>query len=87
MNVWRMPLTPMRAPVMIDLKSDPYEYSWDASAYWEGWAIKRSYLILPAVAKVSAYLQTYKEFPPRQRPASFSIDQVIQKLEATTSGK
>jgi hypothetical protein len=39
------------------------------------------------VAKVSAYLQTYKEFPPRQRPASFSIDQVIEKLETTTKGK
>jgi arylsulfatase A-like enzyme len=87
MNVWRMPLTPMRAPVMIDLKSDPYEYSWDASANWEKWALDRTYLALPAIAKLSAYLATYKEFPPRQRPASFSIDQVIEKLEANTKGK
>jgi arylsulfatase A-like enzyme len=87
MNVWRMPLTPMRAPLLIDLASDPYEYSWDASAYWEKFAIEHSFLILPAVAKVAAYLQTYKEFPPRQRPASFSIDQVIEKLETTTKGK
>ena len=35
----------------------------------------------------SAYLQSYKAFPPRQRPASFSIDQVIDKLETTTKGK
>jgi arylsulfatase A-like enzyme len=87
MNVWRMPLTPMRAPLLIDLASDPYEYSWDASAYWEKFAIEHSFLILPAVAKVAAYLQTYKEFPPRQHPASFSIDQVIEKLETTTKGK
>ncbi|MEJ1238483.1 arylsulfatase [Chryseolinea sp. T2] len=84
MKVWRYPLTPLRAPVMIDLKSDPYEYSWDNSAYWEKWAMEHTYLVLPAVAKVSAYLQTYKEFPPRQRPASFSVDQVIQKLEASS---
>ncbi len=74
----------MRAPVMIDLKADPYEYSWDASAYWEKWMMDRAFLVLPAVAKVSAYLASYKEFPPRQRPASFSIDQVIEKLEAAT---
>jgi arylsulfatase A-like enzyme len=87
MNVWRMPLTPMRAPLIIDLKADPYENAWDASVGWEDWMMKRAYLALPAVAKVSAYLSTYKEFPPRQRPASFSIDQVIEKLEAGTKAK
>ena len=87
MNVWRMPLTAVRAPIMIDLKSDPYEYSWDASAYWEKFAIEHSFLILPAVAKVSAYLATYKDFPPRQRPASFSIDQVIDKLQSANKAK
>jgi len=87
MKVWRFPLTPLRAPVMIDLKSDPYEYSWDAAPNWEQWAAEHTFLVLPAVAKVSAYLSTYKEFPPRQRPASFSIDQVIDKLETTTKAK
>jgi arylsulfatase len=87
MNVWRMPLTPVRAPIIIDLKSDPYEYSWDGSAYWEKFLMEHAYLALPAVAKVSAYLATYREFPPRQRPASFSIDQVIEKLEAATKSK
>lgn len=87
MKVWRFPLTNLRAPLMIDLKSDPYEYSWDNSAYWEKWAAEHTFLVLPAVAKVSTYLKTYKDFPPRQRPASFSIDQVIEKLEASTSGK
>jgi arylsulfatase len=44
-------------------------------------------LALPAVSKVSAYLATYKEFPSRQHPASFSIDQVIEKLQTSTKGK
>ncbi|WP_020469488.1 arylsulfatase [Zavarzinella formosa] len=87
MSVWRMPTTKLRAPIVIDLKSDPYEYSWDASAYWEKWFIERAYMILPTVARVGEYLKTYKDFPPRQRPASFSIDQVIEKLGATTRGK
>src|SRR5262249_1151503 len=53
MNVWRMPITNLRAPIVIDLKSDPFEYSWDASAYWEKWFIERAYLLLPAVSKVA----------------------------------
>lgn len=87
MDVWRMPMTTLRTPLIIDLKSDPFEYSWDGSAYWEEWVMKHAYLLLPAVAKVGAYLGTYREFPPRQKPASFSIDQVINKLESTTKGK
>ena len=58
MAVWRMPLTSVRAPIMIDLKSDPYEYSWDASAYWEKFAIEHAFLLLPAVEKVANYLST-----------------------------
>jgi hypothetical protein len=87
MNVWRMPLTSLRAPIVIDLKSDPYEYAWDASIGWEKWFIDRSFLVLPAVEKVGAYLATYKDFPPRQRPASFSIDQVMENLEAGEKGR
>jgi arylsulfatase len=45
--------------------------------------IDRAFLILPAVEKVAIYLSSYKQFPPRQKPASFSIDQVIDKLNAT----
>jgi arylsulfatase len=86
MDVWRMPLTPVRAPIIIDLNSDPYEYAWDASVGWENWLMAHAFMALPAVGKVSQYLATYREFPPRQRPASFSIDQVIEKLEAGSKG-
>jgi arylsulfatase len=85
--VWVDPLTVLRAPQIVDLNSDPYEYSVDGSAYYAGWMMDHAFLILPSVAKVAAYLQTYKDFPPRQRPASFSVDQVIEKLEAGVKGK
>jgi arylsulfatase A-like enzyme len=83
-DVWRMPLTQLRAPYMIDLKADPYEYAVDAAMGYNPWLMKHAYMVLPAASKVGAYLATYKAFPPRQRPASFSIDQVIEKLESTT---
>ena len=80
--VWRMPLTSLRAPIMIDLMTDPFEYSFDGSAYWDKWEMDHSFLILPAVDKVATYLASYANFPPRQRPASFSIDQVMDKVNA-----
>ena len=49
--------------------------------------LDHAFLVLPAVQKVGIYLSSYKNFPPRQRPASFSVDQVIEKLEQSTKGK
>ena len=86
-DVWIEPLTTLRTLQIIDLKSDPYEYSIDASAYYKGWLMDRAFLILPAVSKVADYLSTYKDFPPRQKPASFSIDQVIDKLESAVKDR
>ena len=45
------------------------------------------YLLVPAQAGVGEFLETFKEFPPRQKSASFSLDQVIAKMtEASASG-
>ena len=83
-SVWRMPLTPLRAPLIIDLKADPFEYAFDGSTvFYDKWMMDRTFLILPAVEKVATYMATYKDFPPRQRPASFSIDQVMEKVNAS----
>lgn len=86
-DVWAYPLTFLRAPQTIDLKTDPYEYAIDASAYYHDWLLTHAFLVVPAAQKVSEYLGTYKQFPPRQRPASFSIDQILEKLEAGVKGK
>jgi arylsulfatase len=80
MEIWRYPMTKLRAPMLIDLLSDPYEYAPANAAVWEDWFAKHAFLILPAVEKVAKYLATYKDFPPRQAPATFSIDQVIKSL-------
>lgn len=85
--VWRDPLTHLRAPIIIDLLQDPYENSPDATVYYDDWFMKHAFLILPAVEKVGVYLQTYKEFPPRQRPASFNVDAAIEQLGKMSKGK
>jgi arylsulfatase len=82
-SVWQMPLTALRTPIIVDLKADPFEYAFDGSTvYYYKWLMDRSFLILPAVSKVANYMATYKDFPPRQRAASFSIDQVMEKVNA-----
>jgi arylsulfatase len=72
---------------MIDLKTDPYENSWDGSAYWERFAMEHTYLVLPAVAKVSAYLATFRSSRRASgRPASRSI-RSSRKSNKTTKSK
>ncbi|MGB8801466.1 MAG: hypothetical protein WCC97_12325, partial [Candidatus Acidiferrales bacterium] len=79
-NVWGNPLIPLRVPLIEDLRADPYERaSYEASDY-DHWMIDRVYLLVPAQAIVGQFLMTFKEFPPRQSPASFGVDQVMEKL-------
>jgi arylsulfatase A-like enzyme len=79
-GVWGNPLIPLRVPLIEDLHADPYERaSYEASDY-DHWMIDRIYLLVPAQAIVGKFLMTFKEFPPRQSPASFGIDQVMEKL-------
>jgi len=80
-GVWGNPFIPLRVPLIEDLHADPYERaSYEASDY-DHWMIDRVYLLVPAQAFVGQFLMTFKDFPPRQKAASFSLDQVMQKLQ------
>ena len=81
MGVWSNPFITLRVPLIEDLHADPYERaSYEASDY-DHWMIDRVYLLVPAQAFVGQFLMTFKDFPPRQKAASFSLDQVMQKLQ------
>jgi len=80
LGVWEEPLVAMRVPNIYNLRSDPFERaSEDATMFYGKWKIDRAFLLVPAQAIVGEFLKTFKEFPPRQRPASFSIDQALEK--------
>ena len=80
LGVWKEPLVPLRAPNLYNLRSDPFERATeDASIFYDKWMADRAFLLVPAQAIVAEFLKTFKEFPPRQRPASFSIDQALEK--------
>jgi arylsulfatase len=79
-GVWREPLVSMRVPNIYNLRSVPFERSTeDADLLGRKWMIDRAFLLVPAQAIVGEFLATFKEFPPRQKPASFSVDQALEK--------
>ena len=79
LDVWREPLSLMRIPKMFDLRSDPFERGEESFKY-NDWFIEHVPYQYLAQAVVHEWMESFKEFPPRQRPASFSIDQIVEKL-------
>jgi hypothetical protein len=74
------PFTPLRVPLIFNLRRDPYERAEITSNTYYDWLLDRAYLLVPAQAYVGKFLATFKEYPPRQKAASFSLDQVMEKL-------
>ncbi|MGD8895305.1 MAG: arylsulfatase [Acidobacteriota bacterium] len=83
-RVWMEPFVPLRVPLIFNLRRDPYERSEITSNTYYDWLLDRAYLLVPAQTYVGRFLQTFQEFPPRQKAASFSLDQVMDKLAPTS---
>lgn len=85
-DVWQEPFVELRAPKLFNLRADPFERADHEGIDYERWRVDRMFLLVPAQAFIAQWIQSFKEFPPRQKPASFSIDQVMQKLTEGASG-
>jgi len=85
-RAWMEPLTPLRVPLMTNLRRDPYERAYRTSNTYYDWLIDRAYLLVPAQTYVGQFLQTFQEYPPRQEAASFSLDKVMEKLADGAAG-
>jgi arylsulfatase A-like enzyme len=82
LQVWAEPFTPLRFPKLFNLRADPYERAdITSNTYWD-YVIDHAFLFVPAQGFVGRFLATFKEFPPRQKAASFTIDQVMESLQA-----
>ena len=73
----------LRVPKLFNLRSDPFEKADKNSIYYNDWLLRRVFLLVPAQGFVAQWIQSFKDFPPSQKPASFSIDQVMEKLEVS----
>ena len=83
LEVWREPLSPMRLPKFFDLRADPFERGEESFKY-NDWFVEQNHLLYSAPPMLGKWLESFKEFPPRARAASFSIDQVVEKLMPKT---
>jgi arylsulfatase len=85
-DIWRKGFEHLRVPSVYNLRSDPFERG-TSSAWYADWQIHRAFLVVPAQAIVAKWLATFKEYPIRQKPASFNLDEVMSKLTATSGAQ
>jgi arylsulfatase A-like enzyme len=84
-GVWRGQFSNLRLPKAFDLRADPFERG-DESFLYDKWTSDRMFYIVPAQAVAAQWLQSFREFPMRQRPASFNLDEVMAKLSSAGTG-
>jgi arylsulfatase len=82
LQIWAEPFIPLRIPKIFNLLTDPYERADITSNTYYDWILDHAFLLVPAQAYAGEFLATFKDYPPRQKAASFSLDRVIEKLEA-----
>ncbi|MFV8461159.1 arylsulfatase [Vibrio campbellii] len=81
MQIWAEPFVTLRLPKLFNLRMDPYENADITSNTYYDWLLDHAYMFVPAQAYVGKFLETFAEYPPRQKAASFSLDQVMEKLQ------
>jgi arylsulfatase len=87
LQIWAEPFVALRVPKLFNLRTDPFERADGTSNTYYDWFVDNLYIALAATFALNQFLETFVEYPPRQRAASFTIDQAVAKLESVlTSG-
>ena len=81
LRVWMDPFVPLRIPLVLNLRRDPYERAPLTSNTYLDWMLDRAYMLVPGQVYVAEFLETFKEYPPRQEAASFSLEKVMEKMK------
>ncbi len=81
LRVWAEPFVTLRVPKIFNLRTDPYERADITSNTYYDWVMDRVYLLVPAQDYVGKFLSTFKDYPQRQKAASFNMDEVMEKLK------
>ncbi|RLQ22725.1 arylsulfatase [Seongchinamella sediminis] len=77
---WGGPREALNFPRVINLRSDPYEESLESGLYSRFFA-DQLWLFVPTQQEVGKFLMSFREFPPRQATASFTIDRMMQQMQ------
>jgi arylsulfatase len=84
-DVWRKPFETLRGPIFFDLRSDPYERGQEGIGYDEWW-YRHSFYAVPVQNIVGQFLMSFKQFPPRQKPGSFTVGDALESLSKASPG-
>jgi arylsulfatase len=87
LRIWAEPFVSLRLPKIFNLRTDPYERADITSNTYYDWVIDHAFLLVPAQAYVGQFLATFKEYPQRQRAASFNLDEVFEKMKEGSGSK
>jgi len=85
LDVWSEPLQQLRVPKLVNLRSDPFERGMYEAGDYVRWFVEHAFVVVPAQAIVAQHIQSFVEFPPRQRPGSFSVEQALNQLRIPPS--
>jgi arylsulfatase A-like enzyme len=86
LGVWQGQFTRLRAPNLYNLRSDPFEKG-TGSIYYADWQAHRAFAFVPAQAIITKYLESFKEFPPRAKAASFTVSDAMEKIQTVNQGQ
>jgi len=86
LHVWQHPFEQLRAPMLTNLRMDPFELAHDIGMDYQRWYVEHMFAIAPAGAYVGQWLQSFREFPPRQKPGSFNLDRVMEAVTKPAKG-
>jgi arylsulfatase len=86
LRVWAEPFTPLRLPKLFNLRTDPYERADITSNTYYEWLMRRAYVLQFSQAYVGKFLESFKEFPQRQKAATFNLDEVMEQLSKPGGG-
>ena len=84
MRVWSEPFVTLRVPKMFNLRTDPFERADITSITYYDWLVDHVYLLVPAQAYVGEFIATFREYPQRQKAASFNLDDVLRRIPEGT---
>jgi arylsulfatase len=86
-DVWRKPFETLNAPMLANLRMDPFERAEHESIGYNRWWVDHMFVFAPAGAYVGKWLQSFRDFPPRQKPGSFNLDNVMEAINKGAGDK
>jgi arylsulfatase len=86
LQVWAEPFTPLRLPKIYNLRTDPYERADITSNTYYDWLMHNAFFIYAAQSMAAKFAATFKDFPPAQKAATFTLDDALAKMNEAVSG-